>query len=116
LGADVAIEATGVIEVVQGLHEMMARGGKMVIAGITTHTEYVPVPLRRLMLKEIDIIALYRYANMYDRALKLVSAKKADLKSLVTHHFPLEKTGEAMKFACSNPDKAMKVVITCGSE
>jgi L-iditol 2-dehydrogenase len=113
LGVNVAIEATGVIEVVQGLHEMMMRGGKIVIAGITMHTEYVPVPLRRLMLKEIDLISLYRYANMYDRALKLVSAGKADLESLVTHHFPLEKTGEAMEFAGSNPDRAMKVVINC---
>ncbi|MDR1932290.1 MAG: NAD(P)-dependent alcohol dehydrogenase [Spirochaetales bacterium] len=111
LGADVAIEATGVIELVQSLHEMVMRGGKIVIAGISAHTDFVPVPLRYLMRKEIDILSLYRYANMYGKALNIVEARKVDLGSLVSQTFPLEKVQEAMEFVEHNPDKAMKVII-----
>jgi L-iditol 2-dehydrogenase len=111
LGADVAIEATGVIEIVQGLHEMVMRGGKIVIAGITAHTDFVPVPLRYLMRKEIDILSLYRYANMYQGALNLAEAGKINLNSLVTQTFPLEEVQNAMEFVAHNPDKAMKVII-----
>jgi L-iditol 2-dehydrogenase len=111
LGADVAIEATGVIELVQSLHEMVMRGGKIVIAGITAHTDFVPVPLRYLMRKEIDILSLYRYANMYQRALNLVEARRVNLNSLITQTFPLEEVPQAMEFTARNPDSAMKVII-----
>jgi L-iditol 2-dehydrogenase len=47
--------------------------------------------------------------HTYPRAIELVSKGLVDVKSLVTHRFPLEKTPEA--FALAQRREGLKVVI-----
>jgi D-xylulose reductase len=42
--------------------------------------------------KEIRIETVFRYANIYDRAIAMISLGKVDLKPLTTETFPFEQS------------------------
>ncbi len=60
---------------------------------------------------EIDIRGQFRYANCYPSAIALTAAGRIDVKSLVTHHFPLSHTSEALRFADEAKSEALKVMV-----
>ena len=47
--------------------------------------------------------------SRYPVALAAVSSGAIDLKSFITHHFPLEKSKEALEYAATG--EAMKIII-----
>jgi len=61
--------------------------------------------------KEIDIRGQFRYANCYPTAIALTAAGRVDVESLVTHHFPLSQTPEALRFADEAKSEALKVMV-----
>ena len=42
----------------------------------------------------------------------LVSANRASLAALFSHHFPLTRAAEAFEFAMNRPPDAIKIVVT----
>jgi L-iditol 2-dehydrogenase len=50
-----------------------------------------------------------RMNRTYPRAIELVARGLVDVRSLVTHHFPLEKSAEA--FAVAMQREGLKVII-----
>ncbi|XP_038222127.1 sorbitol dehydrogenase-like [Zerene cesonia] len=82
-------------------------GGTVLVVGIGE--EMVQVPLSGALLREVNIIGAYRLLNSYPSALAAVSSGRLDLKSFITHHYPLQKTQEAFELAKSG--EAMKIII-----
>lgn len=63
--------------------------------------------------KEIDVIgSSCATAEDFKNAIGLVSANRAPLAALFSHHFPLSRTKEAFQFAMSHPQDAIKTVVT----
>jgi L-iditol 2-dehydrogenase len=87
-----------------------SRGGKLVSIGRSAKP-YLSIPLFEAADNEIDIIGSFRYHDTYPKALALVASGRVNVKPLVTHHFPLEKTAEAFQVAESGRDGAIKVAI-----
>jgi L-iditol 2-dehydrogenase len=50
--------------------------------------------------------------HMFPRAIQLVASGKADVRSLVTHRFPLRDTAEAFVLNAGYKDRVVKVIIT----
>jgi L-iditol 2-dehydrogenase len=48
--------------------------------------------------------------HTYPRAIELVSQGLVDVRSLVTHHFPLEQTAEAFRVA--ERREGLKIIVT----
>jgi L-iditol 2-dehydrogenase len=72
---------------------------------------------RQVQLKELDVLGVFRYCNVYRPALDLVSrgcytssGKRIDLKQMVTHRFSLDQVNDAFQAAKHDPT-AVKVVI-----
>ncbi|HHY98979.1 MAG TPA: NAD(P)-dependent alcohol dehydrogenase, partial [Firmicutes bacterium] len=109
-GADVVFEAAGAVPTIQMTTRIARRGGRVVLIGLSAkdQVEYNVVDVSG---KELDVLGIFRYANVYRRAIDLVSAGKIDLKTMVTHHFPLEKTKEALELADTKKDQAIKVIV-----
>ena len=59
--------------------------------------------------KGLTIKMVRRMKNTYPRAIRLVETGAIDVRSLVTHSFPLEKTAEA--FALAAQREGLKIVI-----
>ena len=83
-------------------------GGKVILVGIPAddRTSFRASTARR---KGLTIKLVRRMKHTYPRAIELAAAGQIDLRSLVTHRFPLEKTAEA--FATAQRREGLKVII-----
>ncbi len=109
-GVDVAFEAAGVQETVDTSVDAVLNGGKVMLVGIPDdeRTSFSASAARR---KGITIKLVRRMKYTYPRAIELVSKGLVDVRSLVTHRFPLDQTIEAFKVA--ERREGLKVMVEC---
>jgi len=109
-GPDLVIEAAGSAQTVQQGVELVRRGGTVVWIGLPG-TDPCPVSVLQAINKEVDILGIYRYANVYRHAICLAASGKIDLSPLVTHRFPLEEARRALDTVVEQKSSAMKVLV-----
>jgi L-iditol 2-dehydrogenase len=107
-GLDVAIEAAGTQAAVDAAFEAVRPGGRVVLAGIPSdeRTSFRVSSARR---KGVTIALVRRMKHTYPRAIALATAGRVDLRSLVTHRFPLGETAHAFDLAARR--EGLKVVV-----
>ena len=86
----------------------IARAGRAVLVGMGG--DELPLPLGHIQTREIEVTGTFRYANTWPDAIALVATSRVDLDSLVTGHFPLTRTQDALLAATRDPH-AVKSVI-----
>lgn len=108
LGLDVAIEAAGTNAAVDAACETVRPGARVVIAGIPSEDRlsFRVAPARR---KGLTLVLARRMKHVYPRAIALALAGRADLRSMVSHRFPLADAKQAFEMAASR--RGLKVVI-----
>jgi L-iditol 2-dehydrogenase len=109
-GPNVVVEAAGGDETSKLATKLVRRGGRIVWMG-NTGTDYVPMSVLEILDKEIDLLGIFRYANVYPQAIRLIETGLVDVRSMITHEFTLEKTAEALEMAYARLDGAIKVVV-----
>ena len=87
-GADVVFECSGAAPAILGLPALARPGGAIVLVGMPV--DPVPVDIVGLQAKELRIETVFRYANVYDRAIALIASGKVDLKPLISATIPFE--------------------------
>jgi L-iditol 2-dehydrogenase len=107
-GVDVAFEVAGDQQAVDVAFATVIPGGTVVLAGIpaTDKTSFSASTARR---KGLTIKLVRRMKRTYPRALDLVTKGLVDVRSLVTHHFPLSQAEEAFRVATRRD--GLKVII-----
>lgn len=108
-GADLVFECSGNARAIAGVFEPLCPGGAVVMVGMPT--EAIPFDIVAAQIKEARIESVFRYAHVYPRALALMGSGKLDVKPLITHTFPFEKSIEAFDFAVSMPPEGVKAQI-----
>jgi len=108
-GLDVVFEAAGENAAVEMAVATCRPGGKVILVGIPAddRTSFTASIARR---KGLTIKLVRRMKLTYPRAIQLVESGKVNLRSLVTHRFPLERASEA--FAVAARREGHKVIIT----
>jgi len=109
-GVDVAIEAAWAEESVTQAAEMARLGGRLVVVGISggNRLELNASVARR---KGLTIIMSRRMKHTYPRAIRLAESGRVDLRSLISHRFPLKNCAEAFKLNLAYADEVVKVMI-----
>jgi L-iditol 2-dehydrogenase len=96
-GVDVAFECTGKEPCMQTSIYATKPGGKVIMVGMGTPIQ--TVPLSAAHLREVDILGIFRYANSYQTGIRLLAGrgpmKLPSLDDMVTHRF--KGLGEAKK-------------------
>ncbi|WAH37961.1 NAD(P)-dependent alcohol dehydrogenase [Alicyclobacillus dauci] len=110
LGVDVAFETAGSVKALHSALRMVRRGGQFLLVGMPP-TDEVEFDIPLISSLEIDVYGVYRYANTYPIAIKMLSEIKGLAQKLVTHRFPLEETKEALECARTNKSKSLKIMI-----
>jgi L-iditol 2-dehydrogenase len=97
-GLDVALEAAGEQGAVDAAVEAVRPGGRVVLVGIPSEsrTSFVAGTARR---KGLTLAFVRRMGDVYPRAIRLVTTGRVDLRSLVTHRFPLAQVRSAFDAA-----------------
>jgi L-iditol 2-dehydrogenase len=107
-GVDVAFEVAGVQDAVDTSITAVIPGGKVILAGIPDDdkTSFLASTARR---KGLTVKLVRRMKHTYPRAIDLVSQGLVDVRSLVTHRFPLEQASEA--FGLAERREGLKIMI-----
>lgn len=114
-GPPLVVETSGEARVLPLAIDIVAPAGRVVVVGMSSAD--VPIRPGAFPEKEIDVIGTScATAEDFRRAISLVSAHRAFLAALFSHHFPLPRAAEAFAFAMSRPPDAIKIVVTVNSE
>jgi len=113
-GVDVAIEAAGEVITCQQAISMVKKGGTVVLIGQSEKNKF-DLDVNSIITKELDIKGIFRYANMYQTCIDLVNSKKINVKNMVSKHFNLDETLQALKYADENKANSIKTMILINS-
>ena len=112
-GFDVVLECTGAEACTQTAIYATRPGGKVVIVGMGSPVQTLPISAAAL--REVDILGTFRYANTYPEAIELVSGQNPqlpDLEKLITHRFRgLDRVESAFETAARAKDADSKLVL-----
>ncbi|MEO1911053.1 MAG: NAD(P)-dependent alcohol dehydrogenase [Paracoccus sp. (in: a-proteobacteria)] len=108
-GADVVFECSGAAPAILGVSQLARPGGTVVLVGMPV--DPVPVDIVGLQAKELRIETVFRYANVYDRAIALIAAGKVDLMPLISLSLPFEDSIAAFERAAEGRDTDVKIQI-----
>jgi D-xylulose reductase len=111
-GADVVFEASGSARAYDGLFDLVRPGGCVVMVGLPV--EKVGFDVAGAISKEVRIETVFRYANIFDRALQLIASGKVDLKPLITGVFSFEDSIKAFDRAVEAHPSDVKLQIVMG--
>ncbi len=110
-GPPLVVETSGETGVLPQAVDLVSAAGRVVVVGMSSGT----APLRpgAFPEKEIDVVgSSCATADDFCTAISLVSANRASLTALFSHHFPLTRTAEAFEFAMKRSPDAIKIVVT----
>jgi L-iditol 2-dehydrogenase len=111
--ADLVVEFAGTADAARAAILTARRGGRVVLGGSTgVGTELSGVDLSTIVRGNIDVLgSLANPKGVSGRALTLLARGQVNVKRLVTHHFPLERFGEAWSTFADRKDGAIRVML-----
>jgi len=108
-GVDVAFEVAGEQGAVEDAVAAVISGGKVILTGIPTD-DRTSFPAGIARRKGLTLKLVRRMKHTYPRAIELVSGGLVDVRSLVSHRFPLEKAAQA--FEVAERREGIKIIVT----
>ncbi len=108
-GADVVFECSGAAQAILDLPQIVCPGGTIVLVGMPV--DPVPVDIVGLQAREARIETVFRYANIYDRAINLIASGKVNLKPLISATFAFEDSIAAFERAAEQRPTDVKLQI-----
>ena len=113
-GVDVLFEASGSAKVYPDLFTPARPGGAVVLVGLPVEQVGFNVPAA--VAKEIRIETVFRYANIYERALQLIASGKVNLKPVITGTFHFSESIQAFERAAKGLPSDVKLQILLNEE
>lgn len=109
-GADKVLECAGnPITIAQTAH-LVCKGGVICLVGIAAQEE-INYNFAQIMDKEANIKSVFRYRNIYPKAIAAISSGAIDVKRIITHEFSLDNIQNAYEEAMSNKTDLVKAII-----
>ena len=108
-GADIVFECSGAPRVFAELFTLARPGGAVVLVGMPV--EPVAADIVPAQARELRIETVFRYTNVFDRALDLIAAGAVDLKPLITETYAFGDTVAAFERAAEGLPADVKLQI-----
>jgi D-xylulose reductase len=108
-GPDIVFEASGSPKAYNGLFDLVRPGGAVVLVGLPV--EKVAFDVAGAISKEVRIETVFRYANIFDRALQLIASGKVDLNPLITGVYDFKDSIQAFERASAGNPSDVKLQI-----
>lgn len=109
-GAEKVFETAGSAVTIAQTPFLVKRGGTITLVGISVKPE-ITFNFAQVMDKELTIKSVFRYRNIYPRAIAAVAKGAINVKPLVTHEFDFDHIQDAYMEALNNKTDALKVMI-----
>lgn len=108
-GVDIVLECSGAGPAYKTALAAIRPGGCLVFVGMPV--DPVPFDIVSAQAKEIRMETVFRYANIYDRAINLIASGKVDLKPLISETFDFDNSVEAFDRAVEARPTDVKIQI-----
>ena len=108
-GAEVVFEASGGARAYDNVFDLLAPSGCLVLVGIPVNP--VPFDVVAMQAREARVESVYRYANIFPRALALLGSGKVDVKRFISRKFPFSEGVLAFEEAALGRPSDVKIQI-----
>jgi D-xylulose reductase len=108
-GVDIVFEASGSPKAYADIFKLARPGGAAVLIGLPV--EKIALDISEAIAKELRIETVFRYANIFDRALAVIASGKIDLNPLITTTYPFSESITAFERAASARPEDVKIQI-----
>jgi L-idonate 5-dehydrogenase len=105
---DISIECSGSGPGMNTAILATASGGRVVQVGMMGDT---PVPINRLMSREVDYVGAFRFDREYGWAVADLASGRIDVSALLTHQYTMAQANDAFAIAADR-SQSMKVHLT----
>lgn len=106
---DVLLECSGAPGVLGQAMGRLRPAGRAAMIGLSKE-EALALPLSQLNVNELTLSLVNRYNNTWPLALSLVASGRVDVTPLVTHHFGLAETADALTLGSRVADSVKAVI------
>jgi L-iditol 2-dehydrogenase len=111
-GADLAIVATAVPDVVVMAQKQVRRGGRVLLFAQTVPEEIIPVDASRICMEEKKLVGSYSSSvELQEEAARLIFGRRVNVSRLITHRLPLARLLDGIHIASHPSEDSLKVVI-----
>ncbi len=110
-GFDIVVDATGVSRVAESLPQFAKFGGKIVFYGVCPEDERIQLSPYDVFRRQLTVLGSFSQAHTFARATQLVNAGVVKVKELVSHTFPLEGWGEALRMVTEGVEQVKIVIV-----
>ncbi|MBC8570755.1 NAD(P)-dependent alcohol dehydrogenase [Zongyangia hominis] len=107
---DVGMETAGIVSGFGTLIDCVKRGGSIVLVGCPS-ADTAPIPIGKLVTKELMVNGLFRYRNTYPYGIHLAASDVAPFDLMFTQSFPLADAQKAHEMARDDKANCMKIII-----
>jgi D-xylulose reductase len=108
-GADVLFECSGAPAAFRDIAHLLRPGGSLVAVGMPI--DPVAIDIVSLQVREITLHTVFRYANVYDRAINLLASGQIDVGPLITGSFDFDDSIAAFERAARGRPEDIKLQI-----
>ncbi|MBW1962118.1 MAG: zinc-dependent alcohol dehydrogenase family protein [Deltaproteobacteria bacterium] len=109
-GVDVVIESAGLPATVEQCFDVVKRGGKILLFGVTNPSTKVQFNPYQVFRNELTILGTVMSHDAFPRTLKLLATEKIKVQPLITHIKPLEQYLDAL--AMHQRQEGLKILIS----
>jgi L-iditol 2-dehydrogenase len=109
---DAAIIAVPSDAAVKQSLQLIRGAGQVLLFAHTKRGDSLPVDLASICLDEKDLIGSYSADFTIQREVAhLIFSRQFDMRPLITHRFPLEKTADAVALASNPAEDSLKIIV-----
>ncbi|MGK5067019.1 NAD(P)-dependent alcohol dehydrogenase [Janthinobacterium sp. RT4P48] len=108
-GADIVFEASGSMRAYDNIIGLLCPNGCLVLVGMPP--ENVPFDIVAIQAKEVRIESVFRYANIFPRAIALLASGKIDVKPFISRTFGFAAGVQAFEEAAKGHPRDVKIQI-----
>lgn len=109
-GVDQVYECAGNRAATLQTCRLIRRAGKVTLVGVSPEP-VLELDIATLNAMEGVIYSVYRYRNLYPKAISAVASGAIPLKKIVSHVFPFEDCIHALEYSAEHKDEVIKAVI-----
>lgn len=108
-GMHTVFETAGSVSAAEQIPYIVKAGGKAVMVG-NVHGK-PQLDLFEMNNKEADILSVFRYRNIFPRAIEGVASGAIPVKKVATNFYPFDQVQDAFECALHEKQSALKVII-----
>ena len=109
-GVDLVFEASGSAAAIGSFIRYLRPNGRAVMIGMPSAP--APYDVVAAQVKEIRMMHIFRYRNMYPRTINMIASGTLKVRPLITHRYAFKDALKAFDFAAGMPADAIKIMIS----